>query len=63
MGVFGSAQQVVNRSAGVIAGSLNMELALENLAERLAEMGTGELIGLFFESAILSLAMSRAAHA
>jgi len=58
MGVFGMAQQVVNRSAGVIAGSMNMEFALENLAERLAEMGTGELIGLFFESAILGLAMS-----
>ena len=58
MGVFGLAQQVVNRSAGIIAGSVNMEFALENLAERLAEMGTGELIGLFFESAILGLAMS-----
>ena len=58
MGVFGLAQQVVNRSAGVIAGSMNMEFALENLAERLAEMGTGELIGLYFQSMILGLAMS-----
>lgn len=57
MFVFGIAQNVVNDSAGVIAGSLNMNLALTNLSTQLAAMGTGELVGLYLESIILSLAM------
>ena len=57
MGVFGLAQHVVNGSAGIISGSLNLELALTELEAELETMGTGELIGLFLESAILSLAM------
>jgi hypothetical protein len=57
MFVFGIAQNVVNNSADIISGSLDMELALTNLDEQLAAMGTGELIGLYLESAILSLAM------
>jgi len=57
MGVFGLAQQVVDRSASIIGSSLNMDLALTNLETQLAAMGTGELIGLFLESSILSLAM------
>jgi hypothetical protein len=57
MGVFGLAQTVVNNSAGIIGGSLDMELALTNLADQLAAMSTGALLGLYLESAILSLAM------
>ena len=56
MFIFGLAQQVVNGSAGVIGNSLNMNLAMTNLADQLAAMGVGELIGLYLESAILSLA-------
>ena len=57
MGIFSLAQQVVNGSAGVISGSLDMNLALTELETQLKAMGTGELIGLYLESAILSLAM------
>ena len=57
MGVFSLAQAVVSRSAGVINGSMNMNLAMSNLADQLHSMGMGELIGLYMESAILSLAM------
>jgi hypothetical protein len=57
MFVFGVAQTVVNNSATVIGGALDMDLALTNLEAQLAAMGTGELIGLYLESAILSLAM------
>jgi hypothetical protein len=57
MGVFGLAQTVVNNSASIIGGSLDMDLALTNLETQLAAMGTGELLGLYLESAILSLAM------
>jgi len=57
MGIFTLAQQVVSASAGVIGGSLDMNLALTQLQAQLATMGTGELIGLYLESAILSLAM------
>ena len=57
MGVFGLAQRVVNGSAGIIGSHLNMNLALTQLEAQLAAMGTGELIGLYLESAILSLAM------
>jgi hypothetical protein len=57
MGIFELAQVVVNRSAGVINGRLDMTLALDNLAEQLDVMGVGELIGLYLESSILSLGM------
>jgi len=57
MFVFGLAQTVVNNSASVIGGSLDMNFALANLETQLEAMGTGELIGLFLESAILSIAM------
>jgi len=57
MGVFGMAQWVVNGSAGIIGNSLDMDLALTDLEAQLALMGTGELIGLYIESLILSLAM------
>jgi hypothetical protein len=57
MGIFELAQHVVNQSAGVIGGSLDMDLALDQLETQLAAMETGELLGLYLESAILSLAM------
>ena len=57
MFVFGLAQHVVDGSAGIIRGSLDMNLALSDLETQLAAMGSGELIGLYFESAVLSLAM------
>ena len=57
MGVFGLAQTVVNNSAGIINSSLDMNMALSDLAAQLETMGTGELLGLYLESAILSLAM------
>jgi len=57
MGVFALAQTVVNSSAGIIGGSLDMNLALGGLDAQLAAMGVGELIGLYIESAVLSLAM------
>jgi hypothetical protein len=57
MAVFDMGRHVVNASAGVITSSLDMNLALTQLEEQLAAMGTGELIGLYLESAILSLAM------
>jgi len=58
MGVFGLAQHVVNRSAGIIQGSLDMNLALTQLEAQLQAMGTGELIGMWLQSSILGLAMS-----
>lgn len=57
MGIFELAQSVVNASADVIGGSLDMNLALDELETQLMAMGVGELIGLYIESAILSLAM------
>ena len=57
MGIFELAQHVVNQSAGVIGSNLDMNLALTELETQLAAMGTGELIGLYLESAILGLAM------
>jgi hypothetical protein len=57
MGIFALSQSVVDASAGVIGSSLDMNLALTELETQLAAMGTGELIGLFLESAVLSLAM------
>ena len=57
MFVFGMAQNVVNNSAGIIRGSLDMNLALSNLVDQLMTMGIGELLGLYLESGILSIAM------
>jgi len=57
MGIFELAQHVVTQSAAVIGNNLDMNLALTQLEEQLAAMGTGELIGLYLESAILGLAM------
>ena len=58
MFVFGLAQNVVDGSAGIIAGSLDMDLALTDLIAQLETMGFGELIGLYLQSALLSFAMN-----
>lgn len=47
MFVFGLAQTVVDGSADIITGSLDMELALAELVEQLDVMGFGELFGLY----------------
>jgi hypothetical protein len=57
MGVFSLAQHVVDGSASVIGSSLDVNLALTELETQLAAMSVGELIGLYIESSILSLAM------
>jgi hypothetical protein len=40
-----------------VQGSLNLNLALDGLAVQMESMETGELLGLYLESAVLSLAM------
>ena len=59
MGVFALAQNVVNSSAGVIQGSLNVGAgtALADLRVMLEGMGVGELLGLFLETFIVSMCM------
>ena len=58
MFVFGVAQNVVNNSAGVIGGSIDVAVALTDLQAQLEAMSTGALIGLYLQSMILSLAMN-----
>ena len=58
MFVFSLAQNAVNNSADIIAGSLEMDIALLELEAQLEAMGVGELIGLYFESAILRIVMN-----
>ena len=58
MFIFGLAQTVVDGSAGIITGSLDMEMALADLTTQLEAMGVGELIGLYLQSALLSFAMN-----
>ena len=58
MFVFGIAQNVVNGSAAVIGGSLDVNLALSDLEAQLEAMSTGALIGFYLQSMILGLAMS-----
>jgi len=57
MFVFGVAQNVVNGSAGVIGGSLDVGFAIGDLETQLEAMSTGALIGFYLQSMILSLAM------
>ena len=57
MGVFELAQHVINGSSSIINGNLNIDLAMDNLETQLNEMGWGELLGLYFESLLLSLGM------
>jgi len=58
MFVFSLAQNAVNNSASIIAGSLNMTLALTELDAQLLAMSVGELLGLYLESIILRFIMN-----
>jgi hypothetical protein len=55
MGVFGLAQNVVNQSAGIISGSLDISTgaALADFQTHLEAMGMWELIGLWLETFIV----------
>jgi len=57
MGVFALAQNAVNQSASIITGTLDINLAMSSLESMLSTMEWGELLGLYMESGILSLAM------
>lgn len=59
MMVFGMAQNVVNGSAGVISGSLDVGAVMSQaeLQTQLEAMGIGELLGLFLESQIVGICM------
>jgi len=57
MGVFDLAQHVINNSAGAISGSLDINLAMGTLDAELQAMEWYALMGLYLESAILSLCM------
>lgn len=57
MAVFDLAQRAVNGSAGIISGSLNVTLAMDGLQAQLEGMEWYALLGLYMESAILSLCM------
>ncbi|MDR1704078.1 MAG: hypothetical protein LBS19_05275 [Clostridiales bacterium] len=60
MGVFGLAQSVVNDSAGIISGSLDIGggADIDALRTQLEAMGVWELLGLYLETAIVSLCTS-----
>jgi hypothetical protein len=55
MAIFGVAQHVINGSAGFITGSLDVQLAMDTLAVELEAMEWYVLLGLYLESAILSI--------
>lgn len=57
MGIFDLSQRAVNGSAGIISGSLNINLAMDSLQTQLEAMEWYTLMGLYMESAILSLCM------
>ena len=59
MGVFDMAQHVVNQSAGLISGSLELgsDAMMDAIRTSLESMGVGELLGLFFEVQIVRLCM------
>lgn len=57
MGIFELAQYVINGSSNAIKGNLNLELALDELETQLEDMHWGELLGLYLESAIISIGM------
>ena len=60
MGIFALAQQVVNSSAGVITGSLDVsaDQALAGLEATLQDMGIWELMGLWLELFIIDLCLT-----
>jgi hypothetical protein len=55
MAVFALAQNVVNASAGIITGNLDVGEALEHLEEILQTMGAWELIGLWLQTFLVDL--------
>lgn len=59
MGIFDMAQSVVGSAAGVIISdtSFNLEDAIVNLEARLLEMEIGPLLGMWFQSMLLSFIM------
>ncbi len=57
MAVFDVAQHAVSGSAGIISGSLDVNVALTDLESQLEAMGMWELIGLWLESNIIYLCM------
>ena len=59
MGVFDIGQHVVNQSAGLISGSLELgsDAMMDAIRTSLEAMGVGELLGLFFEVQIVRLCM------
>jgi len=60
MGIFDVAQSVVNRAAGVISTrtSIDISAVIGGLTVKLEAMELGQLIGLYFQSMIVSLSMS-----
>jgi len=60
MGIFDVAQSVVNRAAGVISARTNIDISavIGGLTAKLEAMELGQLIGLYFQSMIVSLSMS-----
>ncbi len=59
MGVFDLAQYVVQQSSGVIGGNTNIDIssAISGIRTTLETMGTGELVLLMLETALISLCM------
>ncbi len=57
MGIFELAQNVVQRSAGIISGTTDIDFAavLGDIAEQLEPMGIGELFGLLVETMLLRI--------
>jgi len=60
MGIFDVAQSVVNRAASVISTRTNIDISavIGGLTAKLEAMELGQLIGLYFQSMIVSLSMS-----
>ena len=60
MGIFDVAQSVVNRAAGVISTRTNIDISavIGGLTAKLEAMELDQLIGLYFQSMIVSLSMS-----
>ena len=57
MAVFDIAQNVINASAGIISGSLDVTVAFDELENYLQTLSIGELFGLWLESNVLRLGM------
>ena len=60
MGIFDTAQSVVNGSAGVIIGNTSVDISgvLGNLDAQMESLETGELFGLWFQSIFVGLTMN-----